>query len=132
MPEVIVTHHDIALMNSVAKVFHNSYPLLYRYHNTKNVRSRVKLAVGKKQIKGEYIITFKASVIEEIIKNAWTVIINYSTKELYDNAILQFRRVCEKYLGLLKYFESTILYQVKENVACAWTDQVRHLGNTTT
>ncbi|CAK8570909.1 unnamed protein product [Lathyrus sativus] len=29
MPKVIVTDHDTALMNSVAKVFHTSYALLY-------------------------------------------------------------------------------------------------------
>ena len=64
--------------------------------------------------------------------DAWNVIINASTKELYADAVLQFRNVCVKYPDLLKYVESTILDQVKEKVVCAWTDQVMHLGNTTT
>ncbi|XP_050890067.1 uncharacterized protein LOC127095416 [Lathyrus oleraceus] len=64
MPKVIVIS-DNALMNSVAKVFPTSNALLYRYHMTKNVRSRVKPAV-------------------------------------------------------------------KEKIVFAWTDKVRHLGNTTT
>ncbi|XP_058746429.1 uncharacterized protein LOC131619338 [Vicia villosa] len=37
-----------------------------------------------------------------------------------------------KYPGLLKYVESTILDKVKEKFVCVWTDNVRHLGNTTT
>lgn len=41
-------------------------------------------------------------------------------------------KVREKYPDLWKYVESRILDQVKEKIFCAWTDQVRHLGNTTT
>ncbi|XP_050875837.1 uncharacterized protein LOC127079496 [Lathyrus oleraceus] len=41
-------------------------------------------------------------------------------------------KMCEKYPNLLKYVENTILDQVKEKIICAWTGQVRHLGNTTT
>lgn len=40
-------------MNLVAKVFHTSYSLLCRYHITKNVRDRLKSAVGTKQINDE-------------------------------------------------------------------------------
>lgn len=76
MPE----EKDIALMNSVAKVFPTSYILFCRYHITKNVRNRVKLAVETKQIKVGDKIIVKASVIVERIMNAWTVIISDSTK----------------------------------------------------
>ncbi|XP_050919284.1 uncharacterized protein LOC127136806 [Lathyrus oleraceus] len=73
------------------------------YHITKNVRSQVKHAVETKQIKSED---------GKIVKAGW--------------------KVCEKYPNLLKYVESIILDQVKEKIVCVWTDQVRHLGNTTT
>ncbi|XP_058726144.1 uncharacterized protein LOC131597443 [Vicia villosa] len=65
MPQIIITDHDTALMNSVEIMFHTSSALLCKYHITKNVRIRVKPAV-------------------------------------------------------------------KEKIVCAWTDQVRHFGNTTT
>ena len=61
----------------------------------------------------------------------WNAIVNASTKEMYTDAVLQFRAVCEKYLNLLKYVESTILDQVKEKFVCAWTGQVMHLGHAT-
>ncbi|CAK8566771.1 unnamed protein product [Lathyrus sativus] len=64
--------------------------------------------------------------------DAWNRILNSSTKELYVDFVIQFWKVCEKYSALLKYVESTILDQVKENIVYAWTDNVRHLGNTTT
>ncbi|XP_058775209.1 uncharacterized protein LOC131649464 [Vicia villosa] len=51
----------------------------------------------------------------------------------HDTALMNsVAKVCEKYLALLKYVESIILDQVKEKIVCAWTGQVRHLGNTTT
>lgn len=53
MPKVIVSDRDTDLMNSIGKVFHTSYTLLCRYHMTKNVRNRVKLAVRTKQTKIE-------------------------------------------------------------------------------
>lgn len=67
MPKVIVTDHDTTLMNSITKVFPNSYTLLCRYHITKNVRSRVKPTVGKKQIESEDGKMMKEGVVMEKI-----------------------------------------------------------------
>ena len=53
MTQVIVTHCDTTLMNSIATVFPTSSILLCKYHITKNVKSRVKPAVGMKQVKRE-------------------------------------------------------------------------------
>lgn len=53
-------------------------------------------------------------------------------KELHVSVVIHFRKVSEKYPYLLKYVESTILDQVKENIFCASTDHVRNFGNTTT
>ncbi|XP_050893360.1 uncharacterized protein LOC127099673 [Lathyrus oleraceus] len=103
-----------------------------RYHITKNVRSRVKPVVWTKQIESEDGKMVKVGVVVEKLSDAWNRIINSSTKEPYVDSLIHFRKVCEKYPDLLKYVESTILDQVKENIVCAWTDNVRHLGNTIT
>jgi hypothetical protein len=95
------------------------------------VRSWIKPAVGSKQVAGEDGKLVKFGVIVDKIMAAWNIIVNASTKEMYTDVVLQFRAVCEKYLNLLKYVESTILDQVKEKFVCAWTDQVMHLGHTT-
>lgn len=79
----------------------------------------VKHAVGTKQIKVEDGKMVKVGVIVEKIMDAWTIIVNSFTKELYANYVIHFRKVCEKYLDLLKYVESTILDQVKEKIVCA-------------
>ncbi|XP_058785176.1 uncharacterized protein LOC131660062 [Vicia villosa] len=86
-------------MNSVATIFPSSYALLYRYHITKNVRSRVKPAVGTEHIAGKDGKLVKAGVIVEKIMDAWNVIINASTKELYADVVIYFRTIM-----LLKYF----------------------------
>ncbi|XP_050890300.1 protein FAR1-RELATED SEQUENCE 5-like [Lathyrus oleraceus] len=46
IPKAFVTDRDAVLMNLVANVFPYSNALLCRYHITKNVRSRVKPAIG--------------------------------------------------------------------------------------
>lgn len=51
--------------------------------------------------------------------DAWNNIVNSSTKELYVDSIIYFRKVCEKYPDLLEYVESTSFDLVKEKIICA-------------
>ncbi|XP_050902470.1 uncharacterized protein LOC127113951 [Lathyrus oleraceus] len=127
MPKVIVIGHNTVLMNSVANVFPTSYALLCRYPITKNVRSQVKSAIGAKQINVEDGKMVKEDVVVEKIMDACNHIVNSSTKELYADSVMHFRKMCEKYPDLLKYVESIILDQVNKKVVCAWTDQL--VGN---
>lgn len=129
---LIITDCDTTLMNSVATMFPTSSPLICKYHITKTVRSRVKLAVGTKHFKGEDGKMVKPGVMVEKIMDTWNGIISSSTKELYAEFVLHFRSVCTIYPKFLKYVKGTILYQVKEKIVCGWIDQVRHFGNTTT
>lgn len=119
MTKVIVTKRDTVLMNSIANVFPTSYALLCRYHITKNVRSRVKLAVETKQIESENGKMVKAGVVVEKIMDARNHIVMSSTKEFYVDFVMHFRKVYETYPDLLQYVESTILDQAKEKIVCA-------------
>ncbi|XP_058755172.1 uncharacterized protein LOC131628348 [Vicia villosa] len=132
MPKAIVTDRDPTLMNVVAKVFPSSDALICRYHISCNVISKVKPVVGTKQAATEGGKAVKPGVIVDQMMDAWDRVANSSTKELNAYAVLQFRKICEKYPDLLKYIESTILDKVKEKFVCVWTDKVQHLGNTTT
>lgn len=80
MPKVIVTDYDIGLMNSVAKVFHNSYIRLCRYHITKNVRSQVKLAVDTNHIELRDGKMVKAGEVMEKVMDAGNHIVIFSIK----------------------------------------------------
>lgn len=80
MSQVIVTDRDTTLTNLVATMFHTLYALLCKYHITKNLRSRLKLAIDTKEIKGEDGKMVKPSVVVEKIMDAWNGIINSSTK----------------------------------------------------
>lgn len=53
-------------------------------------------------------------------------------KFFHENAesVIRFRIMCTRYPTLLKYFEGTMLDQVKEKIVCAWINLVRHFGNT--
>ncbi|XP_058783994.1 uncharacterized protein LOC131658747 [Vicia villosa] len=107
MPKAIVMDRDTALMNAVAKVFASFNALLCRYHIACNMRSKVKPAVGVKQVETEGGKPVKPEVVVDQIMDAWACIASSSTKELYADA-------------------------VKEKFVCAWINNVRHLGNTTT
>ncbi|XP_058768454.1 uncharacterized protein LOC131642199 [Vicia villosa] len=115
MPKEIVTDRGPALMNVVAKVFPSSDALLCQYHISCNVRSKVKLVVGTKQVETEGGKPVMPGVVVDQIMDPWARIASSSTKELYVDAVSQFQKICEKYPDLLKYIESIILDKVKEN-----------------
>ncbi|XP_050895310.1 uncharacterized protein LOC127101927 [Lathyrus oleraceus] len=102
MPKEIVTEGDTTLMNSVATIFLSSNALLCRYDITKNVTCFHTLRLS----------------------------LSYSSPSY--KARVMHKKVCEKYPDLLKYVESTTLDEVKKQIVCAWTDNVRHIGKTTT
>lgn len=53
--------------------------------------------MGMKQIKAKDGKMVKAGVIVEKIMDAWNLIVNYFTKELYDDSVIHFRKVCDKF-----------------------------------
>ncbi|XP_058777097.1 aspartic proteinase CDR1-like [Vicia villosa] len=91
---------------------------------SRNVRCKVKPALGTKQVETEGGKPVKPEVIVDQIMDAWARIASSPRKELYVDVVFQFWKICEKYLDLLKYVESTILDKVKEKFVCAWTDKV--------
>lgn len=88
--------------------------------------------IGTKQVKLEDGKMAKPGMVVENIMVAWNDIINSSKKELYAESVIRFKSVCVRYSYLLKCVKCIILDQDKEKIVCAWTDQVRHFGNTTT
>ncbi|XP_050891007.1 uncharacterized protein LOC127096489 [Lathyrus oleraceus] len=108
MPEEKECVSDIVQLKNILATLRRKRPgnisnIKQVYHITRNVRSRVKPAVGTKHIKAEDGKRVKASVIVEKIMDAWNVIVNSSTKELYVDSVIHFRKVCKKYPDLLKY-----------------------------
>lgn len=86
---------------------------------TKNMRGRLKLAVGTKQIKDEDGKMVKPSQILESIMDDWNVITNSSINELYVEFVIQFKKVCAKYPNFQQYVEITILDKMKEKIGSA-------------
>jgi len=65
------------------------------------------------------------------IMNAWKVIVESPTQELYASALVEFQDVCSDFPIFLTYAITT-LKEVKEKIVRAWTDHVLHLGSRTT
>ena len=74
----------------------------------------------------------KSGVVVEKIMGAWTAILNSTIKELYNEDVINYSKLCVEYPDFLKYVESTILDQVKEKIVCVWTVWIRHFSNTKT
>ncbi|XP_058746055.1 uncharacterized protein LOC131618923 [Vicia villosa] len=110
MPKAIVTNGDTALMNAVAKIFPSSNALLCRYHITCNVKSKVKSALGTKQVETNGGKSVKPGVIVEQIMDAWTLL----EHRLWDN-ILYFQLIGNVSRARLNY----IFHEAKqgENVS---------------
>ncbi|XP_050890540.1 uncharacterized protein LOC127095945 [Lathyrus oleraceus] len=59
-----------------------------------------------------------------IVTDRDTTLMNSVAKVFSTSYALFYRKVCDKYLYLLKYVESTMLDQVKERIVSAWTNQL--------
>lgn len=99
---MIVTNHDMLLMNYVIDIFPTSHVFLCRYHITNNVRGRINGNFGNKPIKGEDEKMVKPSQI--LIIDVWNVIINSFTYELYVECVIQLRNVCSKYSDFFEIY----------------------------
>ncbi|GAU51671.1 hypothetical protein TSUD_371910 [Trifolium subterraneum] len=123
-PKVIVTDKDKSLMNVVAKVFPNSTALVCRVHVYKNVKAKLKAVCNaKEQIMDQLLKTLKLQ---------WNSIVDSTSEESYTTAVVEFRKVFEKFPNFVKYVETTVLDPVKEKFVSAWTDSVMRIGNTST
>ena len=111
IPKVIVTDRETALMNVVAKFFPTSSALVCEFHILKNVRAKCILDCRVKDSKGKHV---NSSDLVNTIMNAWEVIVNSPSEELYADAVLQFKKVCERFQKYLNCVESTILEPLKE------------------
>ncbi|GAU51929.1 hypothetical protein TSUD_417120, partial [Trifolium subterraneum] len=123
-PKVIVTDKDKSLMNDVAKVFPNSTALVCRVHVYKNVKAKFKALCKAKDQKMDQLL--------KTLKLQWNSIVDSTSEESYTTAVVDFRKVFEKFPNFVKYVETTVLDPVKEKFLSAWTDSVMHIGNTTT
>ncbi|GAU30678.1 hypothetical protein TSUD_39020 [Trifolium subterraneum] len=124
VPKVVVTDRDTALMNAVAKIFPNSTALVCQYHIYKNVRAKCKSLCSSKDVKSKQLWN--------TVMGAWEEVMYSPSEESYVDAVVQFRKVCEKFPKFINYVESTILDPLKEKLVRAWTNRVMHIGNTTT
>jgi hypothetical protein len=64
--------------------------------------------------------------------NSFIAILDAQTKEDYAEAVVEFRKVCEKWPIFLTYVQKTILDTDETKVAKAWTNEIIHFGKTTT
>ncbi|KAK7393758.1 hypothetical protein VNO78_22322 [Psophocarpus tetragonolobus] len=119
VPQVIVTNTDFALMNAVQVVFPSSSNLLCRFHINKNVMANCNSIVHSKEQ-------------QDLMMDAWDVVVNSPNEGEYMQRLALFERVCSDFPIFGDYVKKAWLIPHKEKFVTAWTNQVLHLGNTTT
>jgi hypothetical protein len=110
-PKVVVTDRDKSLMNAVEIALPNSTALLCRYHISKNVRAKFKTLCTAKDHKMEQLL--------DTLTFQWESVVESTSKESYIDAVVEFRRVFEKFPKFLKYVEETVLDPVNEKIVRA-------------
>ncbi|XP_027906868.1 PKS-NRPS hybrid synthetase CHGG_01239-like isoform X1 [Vigna unguiculata] len=119
IPQVIVTNRDISLMNAVQVVFPSSSNLLCRFHINKNVKSKCISIIHPKEK-------------QDLVMNAWDFVVNSSNEREYMQRLALFEKVCSGFSNFSEYVKNMWLIPYKEKFVTSWTNQVMHLGNTTT
>jgi histone-lysine N-methyltransferase SETD2 len=114
-------------MNAVGQVFPDASPLICRYHVIKNVNAKCK-ALCKIQDGDEMI----HSDVMDMVTKSFVAVLDAPTKESYAQAVVEFRKVCEKWPIFRNYVQNTILDTDETKVAKAWTNEIMHFGNTAT
>ncbi|XP_027913070.1 PKS-NRPS hybrid synthetase CHGG_01239-like isoform X1 [Vigna unguiculata] len=119
IPQVIVTNRDISLMNAVQVVFPSSSNLLCRFHINNNVKTKCLSIVHPKEK-------------QDLVMDAWDVVVNSSNESEYMQRLALFEKVCSAFPNFGEYVKNMWLIPYKEKFVASWTNQVMHLGNTTT
>ncbi|XP_062012413.1 uncharacterized protein LOC133728965 [Rosa rugosa] len=117
-PSVFVTDRELALMNSISKIFPDSRHLLCKWHINRNVMKECK----KKFATAEMWIMFL---------NAWNTVVGSTTESEYWANLLEFESKFSTYPNELRYLKRTWLDNYKERFVVAWTDTCMHIGTTT-
>ncbi|XP_047149552.1 uncharacterized protein LOC124821675 [Vigna umbellata] len=80
-PQVIVSHRDLSLMNSIGNVFPQSYQLLCRFHISKNVKAKCKMLIDCVEAWG-------------VIMEAWENVMNCEDESMFGDCLDRGRCGC--------------------------------------
>ncbi|XP_040361626.1 uncharacterized protein LOC112203005 [Rosa chinensis] len=115
---VFVTDRELALMNSISKIFPDSRHLLCKWHINRNVMKECK----KK---------FATAEMWNMFLNAWNTVVGSTTESEYWANLKEFESKFSTYPDELRYLKRTWLDNYKERFVVAWTDTCMHIGTTT-
>jgi alpha-glucosidase len=66
------------------------------------------------------------------VKTAWESIMESTSEEEYNSSLNTFKERCGQWAKIVQYVKATVPGPVKEKFVMVWTNEVMHLGNTTT
>ncbi|XP_021771779.1 PKS-NRPS hybrid synthetase CHGG_01239-like [Chenopodium quinoa] len=118
-PTVFLSDRELGLCAALREVFPGTSHLLCRWHIKKDVEARVTAMFKNKKIGAQF-------------KNGkWKRIMDAATEEDYDATVDTMKDRWASYPAVIKYVERTWICH-KTKFVTFWTNQVLHLGNTST
>ena len=117
-PEVIVTDRELALMNTIHKLFPTMTTLLCRWHISKNMFAKCKTFFDRNEIWEKFMV-------------GWNLLVFASTEIEYERLLCDLMVKYHAYEEALDYVRKTWLNDYKEKFITAWTNKVLHFGNVT-
>ena len=118
-PGVIVTDRELALTNSIHKVFPDAKTWLCRRHIGMDVQAKHVNLVGNKDF-------------EWAVKARWSKVVKAKTEEEYDLYVGEILHAWRRLPAFKEYLKKTWLFLFHTHFVAYWTDQHLHLGALTT
>ena len=114
-----LNNRDLALVNTIERVFPNAKHLLCRWHVNKNVIAKCKKLFATKEIWEKFMMS-------------WNVLLLSSSEDEFITRLNALQQDFISYPQTIEYVTSTWLDKYKENFVSAWTYKIMHFGNLTT
>src|SRR4051794_26487175 len=122
LPSVMVTDHELALMNSICEVFPTVHNLLCTWHIDQCVKGKAVKEFHKdseQEAKAEFI-------------KAWMNLVQSRSVAVYNYEWSRMQDVYTSRPALLAYLKNTWLDPYQYKIIHCWTDEVYHFGHCVT
>ncbi|XP_052726162.1 PKS-NRPS hybrid synthetase cheA-like [Vigna angularis] len=99
-PKVIVTDRDLALMNVISNVFHESYKMLCHFHILKNVKAKCKMLVHSTEVL-------------DVLMDAWQNVMDCADESLFVEYVNGFQYASSSWPLFFEYVNQTWIILVE-------------------
>lgn len=129
VPRVIITDCELALINTIDRIFPEAKNLLCQWHIQKNILGKCKRYFSAESDDANSTLATEDSWTE--FQRTWSTVVRTQSAAEFDTAWQNMKATYRRRIFAIQYIE-TIWLPLKERFACPWADQHRHYGTIVT